>query len=74
MHQTPLKTAIAAALFSFLLSAPAFAQSTSTTPITLGVQTSLHSEIIVEDRPLMIYTPDGYAQSTARLSSDGTLN
>lgn len=41
-----------------------FAQPAEMTPITLGMQTSLHSEIMGEERPIMIYTPNGYEQSS----------
>ena len=36
----------------------------SETPITMGIRTSIESEILGEERPLLIYTPDGYEQST----------
>ena len=36
------------------------AQDTSATPITLGKQVSIYSEVLGEERPVMIYTPPGY--------------
>lgn len=47
------------------LTTPAlFAQESEPTPITLGVQTSIHSEILGEDRSILIYTPDDYEHSS----------
>ncbi len=35
-------------------------------PITLGIQTSIDSGIMGEERQLLIYTPDGYAHGTGK--------
>lgn len=44
----------------------ALAQQDMAPAITLGIQTSIASEIMGEERPLLIYTPDGYAHGTGK--------
>ncbi len=78
MHRTLISSSIAFLLLG-LLSAPASAQTASPSAIQLGIQTTLQSEIMGEARPLLIYTPDGYEQSSATypviylLDGDGHL-
>ncbi len=58
---------------------PLQAQNGAETPITMGIRTIIQSEIMGEDRPVLIYTPDSYDQSTATypviylLDGDGHL-
>ena len=75
MQRSMLKAGIIVTLLSFLVSLTGFAQ----TAITLGTRTSISSEIMGEERPVMIYTPDGYEGGTATypviylLDGDGHL-
>ena len=42
-------------------------QSDASAPaITLGIQTSVTSTVLDEERPILIYTPDGYAHGTGK--------
>ncbi|MEM8485340.1 MAG: alpha/beta hydrolase-fold protein [Bacteroidota bacterium] len=53
----------------FLSTGPAAAQQmdAQTTPaITLGIQTSVYSNMLGEERPILIYTPEGYAHGTGK--------
>lgn len=56
-------------LVAWLAAAPSplFAQNGANGggPIVIGQRLSLHSEVLNEDRPLWVYTPAGYDQSTA---------
>ena len=79
MHRTLIKAGFSVSILSLLLTTSLLAQSSEPTPIQLGIQTSLHSEIMGEDRPIHIYTPDGYEHSSATypviylLDGDGHL-
>lgn len=62
----PRSAALSLALLSALVwAAPAAAAED--TPIILGTRTSLHSQVLGEERPLLVYLPESYAASpTAR--------
>lgn len=40
---------------------PLMAQGTEVGPIVIGERVTLRSEALGEDRPILIYTPEGYA-------------
>ena len=79
MHHRPFKTLVFVFVFSALITPRLWGQDAETTPILLGVQTRLDSDIMGEERPVLIYTPTGYEQSTERypviylLDGDGHL-
>lgn len=61
------KTALLAACLLLLAALPArlHAQNTGPTPVVVGERVTVYSEILGEDRPVLIHKPDGYDQSAA---------
>ncbi len=67
MRRCPTR-ALVITLVAWLVATPAplFAQNGGNggEPIVIGYRVTLHSQILNEDRPLWVYTPPGYDQST----------
>ncbi len=64
MNRRLLYTISTSFILMLLHTSTLFAQVGEPTPITLGMRTSIQSEIMGEDRPILIYTPDGYEHSS----------
>lgn len=63
-----LKTTLLAACLLLFAATPAslLAQNAAgPTPVVVGEQVTVYSDVLGEDRPVMIHKPDGYDQSTA---------
>ena len=80
MHNIKIfKTGLTCIVLTCLFQTTSLAQNNEATPIVIGEQVSLHSEVLDEDRPVLIYKPQNYEQSEAAypvmylLDGDGHL-
>ncbi len=79
MYNSRLGNLVFAFAVCLLITPASFAQQGESTPIQLGIKTSITSEIMDEERPVLVYTPASYDQSATSypviylLDGDGHL-